>query len=87
MVKRASWRKFRELKAGRYRVVLYRERSNASIFKLEIIDQLSGSYCGEVYAYFNDELVIMNNVSALTVDDLLKIASMIEDYLQRIRET
>ena len=65
MVKRATWRKFKELKVGRFRIILYRERENASIFKLEIIDAFSNSYCGEVYAYFNDELVIMNNIGRI----------------------
>ncbi len=86
MVKRASWRRFRELRVGRYKVILYRERNNASIFKLEIIDTVFGCYCGEIYAYFNDELVIMNNIGSLTVNELLKIVSVIEDYLQRVRE-
>ncbi len=86
MVKKATWRKFREFRIGRYRIVLYRERENASIFRIETLDSITGTYCGDIYTHFNDELTIISTTGSLTSNEILKIVSIIEDYLQKMRE-
>ncbi len=86
MVRKASWRKFNELRISRYRLVFYRERNVPSLFKAELVDHVQGTYCGEVYFHFSDEITIIANMSTLTSSELMKILSVIEDYLQRLRE-
>ncbi len=81
MVKRATWRKLRDLRIGRFKVTLYREREQGSIFRAEVSE--GTLYCGDIYFSFDDEVVLICHVGSLTIDDVLKILHKIEDYLQQ----
>ncbi len=81
MVKRASWRKLRDFRIGRFKIVLYREREQGSVFRAEITE--GTTYCGDIYFTFNDEAVLICHVGSLTIDDVLKILNKLEDYLQQ----
>ena len=81
MVKRASWRKIKELKLGKFKITLYRDRDSGLVYRAEISEE--GAYCGDVYFYFDDEIVLICHVGGVNADNLRKVLSRLEDMLQR----
>jgi len=83
MVKRATWRKVKEIRLGRYRITLYRDKEHGRVFRAEISED--NMYCGDIYFYFEDEIVLLCHVGGMTIDDVHKVLSRLEDLLQRWR--
>ncbi len=83
MVKRATWRKIKEIKLGKLKIVLYRDREYGRVFRAEISE--NNMYCGDIYFYFEDEIILLCHVGGMTMNDLHKVLSRLEDFLQRWR--